>query len=659
MNTLSPHNKHRLSSIRLALLASLMLITGMAAAQETPHVTVGGSVFGGGNLANVVGSSTVLVDQANATIGEDVYGGGAKAHVNSSDGENATANATTTVTLTQGTVTRNVYGGGLGQLAQAAVGTEGNEGYIPAQEAVEAKVLGAVTVNINGGTTTNVFGCNYYNGAPQSSVTVNVTGGSVTNDVYGGGELANAPASPTVNISGGTVGQDVYGGGALANVGGSTVNVTGGTVTRNVYGGGLGDTTSLGTGHSNVRAAVNGVVTVNIGALTGDLDAKGFAPSTSVFGEATIGGSVFGCNNTNGTPTDNVTVNIYKTAHTDGTGETVDNTVGGTAYALAKVFGGGNQANYKPTEANKKATVRVWTCDNTIEYLYGGGNAADLGTTTVISETYVRIDGGRIEWVFGGGNGYSATDNHNDPSAPNYNPGANIFGNTSVSFYSGNVTYLFGGSNQYGAVSGTKTVDVVGNGPCSDKLIAELYGGNNEAPADGDIELIMGCHSDNATQIGSLFGGSRNADIGSAESPANVTLTVSGGTYGYVYGGNNIGGKIFGNVTLNLFGGTIGSAFGGNNAGGDIYGKITVNMFDQGDCPLVVHNIYGGGNLAAYSPTTAGSYPWHRVERRRQWRQRLWRRPWLYSHCHFKSCGQCGLRCQHEQLGVAAFRRSW
>ena len=51
---------------------------------------------------------------------------------------------------------RDAYGGGLGQLAVAAVsaqGAEGDAGYVPAQAAVpaiEAKIYGNVKVNLNG-----------------------------------------------------------------------------------------------------------------------------------------------------------------------------------------------------------------------------------------------------------------------------------------------------------------------------------------------------------------------------------------------------------------------------------------------------------------------------------------------------------------------------
>ena len=646
---------------------------------QAQHVTVGGHVFGGGNKANVGGSSTVLVDQAGAAIANDVYGGGAKAHVNSSDGSAATAGKSTHVTLKQGTVGGDVYGGGLGYLRAD-----------DSEQDTAANVFGPVTVTINGGTVTNsVFGCNNLYGAPQSTVTVDITqtessmtlhnvygggnlaaysapaapdhdypevninhgtvGGSVfgggygasaivsgnpkvtvgdadnthtatvsgnvygggdlaavtgsphvilqnantsiAHEVYGGGNQANVENSTTIDMLDGTVSENIYGGGALADVGTSasdntTVNILGGTVSGNVYGGGLGR--KAATGVAAVAAAVNGVVTVNIGALGSTDPVTGFA--TSVSGDAIIGGSVFGCNNTNGTPTDDVTVNIYQT-HRE-----TSQQVSGSGYALTQVFGGGNEAHYQPTSANKTATVHIWTCDNTIQYVYGGGNAANVGTDGgVEGATEVIIDGGRIDWVFGGGNGAGAG-----------NPGANIYGDTKVTFHAGDLTYIFGGSNEKGNVSGSKTVDILSDGTCSyDNHIAELYGGSNMAPTTGDVSLTMGC-STNPCDIGALFGGSRDADI-----TGSVTLTIEGGSYAEVFGGNNQGGTIHGDVTLNLLGGTIGNAFGGNNAGGFVNGKISVNMLDKEDasCPLVVNNIYGGGKNAAYTPTTPGAYP--------------------------------------------------
>ena len=241
-----------------------------------------GKVFGGGwgSGTETTGNVIVNVDGTPELYG-DVYGGSALGNVNTDEGETIT-----TVNFEGGTLHGGLYGGGLGNADHAAQ---------------ENKVV----VTVSGGTVDNVFGCNNVNGAPQSTVAVNITGGTVNENVYGGGNLSAYTGSPVVTVSGGTVTQDVYGGGALANTGGSTVTVSDGEVVRAVYGGGLGD-----GGHA---ALVNGPVQVNISGGTV--------------------GSVFGCNNVNGTPKSTVQVKV--------TGGTVDN-----------VFGGGNEAAYIPTTSN-------------------------------------------------------------------------------------------------------------------------------------------------------------------------------------------------------------------------------------------------------------------------------------------------------------------
>ena len=495
--------KNRNKTLALIWTLALVMMGGGAFGQRdngggnggnatTEHVTVGGSVFGGGNKANVKGSCTVLINQDDAEVTKDVYGGGALADVNvttpDSGPNQATSGASTTVTILDGVIRGNIYGGGLGQVARdaiPAVGIEGQPGYVPAQPALPA-----------------------------------------------------------------------------------------------------------------IEAKVYGEVTVNIG--TGIVDSDDQA--TSVQGKATIGGSVFGCNNINGTPLDDVMVNIFKTYHT--AEDTVTN-FSSNKYAIDSVFGGGNKASYVPASSGKKTTVHVYTCNNTIQKIYGGGNAADVGTegaTGIKSSTNIIIDGGRIEWVFGGGNGAG---NHDDPTAPNYNPGANIYDNVNVKFRAGDIQYFFGGSNEKGLIAGTKTVNLANDitsclmGPTNyPNHIGEFYGGNNKADIEGDLSLTMVCPTGDPCKIDYLFGGSRDADIS-----GDVTLTVEGGDYDYVFGGNNLGGTISGNVTLNLYGGTIhGAAFGGNNQGGEIKKMITVNLIQQGVCSLQVDTIYGGGCDAAYAP---------------------------------------------------------
>ena len=422
---------------------------------------------------------------------------------------------------------------------------------------------------------------------PQVSAQSHVV---VNGSVFGGGNAASVSGKTKVLMQDNAlVKTDVYGGGALASVGTSgsdstTVTIEGGTVgdgtegKGNVFGGGLGD--------NSHDPDVNGAITVNIG--TSSQTTPTLVDGVENYNNVVITGSVFGCNNSAGTPKDNVTVNIYHTAHT------ALNAVSGSTYALSQVFGGGNKASYTPTASGKSIKVHVHNCDNTIDYLYGGGNAADAGTDggTEVDVT-TEIDGGRHDWIFGGGNGAGAT-----------NPGANIFGDVTLTVHAGDYQYLFGGSNAKGRISGTTDVQLLGDGTCGLRSIAELYGGNNLAPGTS-ASLSVSCNSDPAKRwtIASIYGGSRNAEL-----TGDVELTIEGGTFTNVFGGNNAGDTIRGNVTLNLTGGTITRAFGGNNAGGNILGDITLNVTDAGNaCPLNVDYIYGGGNEAAYTPANAST----------------------------------------------------
>lgn len=532
------------------------------------------NIYGGGlgSTAVVTGNPSVVINQTpdkTLTV-TDVFGGGDAAEVQGNGN-------TTNVTLTNGTV-RNIYGGGNA-----------------------ASVINA-TVNVNGGNVTaGVYGGCNSSGTVSGDIAVSLNGGTIgtsggtTNIVFGGGYGASTSTSGNValTINGSTVHGNIYGGSALGSVNdaaadNTTVSVLAGTVNGNIYGGGLGE-----AGAANVaKGQVNGEVIVNIGAV----DNSGQAPTYS--GNATINGSVYGCNNTNGSPKANVTVNIYKTAHntTNAASYTEDDgTNGNPTYAIDEVFGGGNQADYSPASNDNRATVHVYTCNNTIRRVFAGGNAAAaLGVANI-------IDGGRFHYVYGGGNG--------EVSPANINAGG-----TDLQVHGGNITYLFGGSNHSGTITGPMRVSVDGDGDCAqDMYIAEFFCGNNEAPINTSIVATIGC----GTKFGDVYGGCNQANI-----TGNVTLTIEGGEMNNVYGGskgsNSTAANITGNVTLNIYGGYIKEdAFGGSNINGNITGTITVNMDwsqasstcnDESD--LHVRNVFGASNLALYTPTNAsGNYP--------------------------------------------------
>lgn len=535
-----------------------------------------GNVYGGGNHAAY--SRTPDVNIINGTVSGNVYGGGndittANKGVNASD-----------VEMTGGTVLGGVYGGC------------NLNGYVETDS--EVKIYGGVIgsqARLDDGTVAQVFGGGLgENTKVNGNVTVTISRASGDNppaaptiygDVYGGsalGEVNNNDynvSTPTTNTT-----VNIYDGllktkrtQTGTNAAGQPIYVyTGG----NVFGGGLGRKTG-----TPIPAKVYGPVTVNIGNGTPSNEEDG----ENFTGSATIEGNIYGCNNTNGSPQQNVTVNIFKTAQTDGTGDTPNNTINGDAYALANVFGGGNEADFQVE--GKTATVNVYGCNNTIARTFGGGNAA------ASNEVFTMIQGGRVGEVFSGGNG--------EVSA------ANVNGNVNLTIHGGNIGQTYGGSNQQGAITGEFISTFDNDGPCEPMLIEDHYCGGKFADYEGNINATIQCSG--GMNVRNLYGGCKQAHVvpkPAAGESGNITLTVYGGHFENIYGGSEgteaVGADIAGNVTLNVYGGTVTHAiFGGSNIKGAIGGTITVNVEDKvttDECPLDVSeaDVYGGGNRADY-----------------------------------------------------------
>ena len=589
------------------------------------------NVYGGCNKGSLVGDSTLTVNN----VSYDHIGGYVHLRKEYTVTNTTVSPAVTTTTPTTASVTGAVYGGcrmnGVDNNTLVLV----DGGTHPANFFGGSDISGEVgltsRVIVNGGTVGNVYGGGngnyYYDGnsvydindhsilidavetgtisAPVCSVSqVDILGGQVGasgenggRNIFGGGLGAGTQTTDNVAVNIGPatatsweglpfIYGNVYGGSAFGSVNSSssnttTVNFLNGTLHGNVFGGGLGDP------DDDTKGWTKGVVTVNI-----SNEAQSAANCFIDLRDA----SVFGCNNTNGSPQDDVTVNVYKTAHnyadyTTGNNYTAANGID-PYYSIAQVFGGGNEADYAPENGSsnsaKKATVNIFSCDNTIRQVFGGGNAAAaIGVAT-------NVYGGRFDQVFGGGNGSGGA--------------ANIgSGGTNLMVSGGIIRQLFGGSNLNGTITGDMRVNVTNSGDCTED-ITEFFGGSNEAPIEADLTTTIGCNTQHPVNITDIYGGSNLAAI-----TGNVTLNINGGNFSNVYAGSKgIAGSgastgtpanITGNTTLNLYGGTIDKAFGGCNANGNITGTIQVNLEDTGDCPLQVNTVYGGGNLASYTPT--------------------------------------------------------
>ena len=626
--------------------------------------TVNHDVYGGGALSHVSANTSVTLN--GGTVNESLYGGarGRRNGFNdATDDVEANIGGNVTVTVNGGTVThdifgcnnlngapsgtvavnvtggtiRGVYGGG--NLASASVtpavtvsgGTVdtifgGGNGYIDAldnNKDVAANVSGT-NVTLSGGTVNKgVYGgCNTkgtVSGASLVTISSGAIGASGTraDGVFGGGFGAGTAVSGNVTVAynGGTLYGDLYGGSAKGNVNTDNsnttiVNVTDGTIVGDVYGGGLGDKASIGVGHEDIAALVNGVVTVNIGSGTvngSTLHAENLAGnatlSTYTVNNKTMGGCVFGGNNINGMPMDNVTVNIWQTAHPAGTDVAdTNNRAAGAKWAIDQVFGGGNEANM--TESGKSVTTYIHGCENTVRRVFGGGNAAEVQHVTL------TIDGGRYDTVWCGGNGERGV-----------SYAAHIRGNLTA-LTGGKMNGFVRGSNRNGNISGTTSYTEQPVNMCGSTIINEYTGGETAVEHIGSKTITLGCPGGTYRNV---YAGSKAADF-----YGDLTLIINGGTIGNVFGGGkgleNVAANVKrftsdkrptgegvpdstgygGNVTIYLHGGTIENVFGGCDFNGTVEGKVTIivdSNSNNDDCKLVVHNIYGGGNEAAYTPT--------------------------------------------------------
>ena len=363
-----------------------------------------------------------------------------------------------------------------------------------------------------------------------------------------------------------------------------------------------------------VEAKVYGDVLVELNKPTSTTTGEGeSATTTTTYGDCEVQGIIFGCNNLNGSPQKDVTVHVYKTVTKDNDGtENYKPDKNENTYELTAVYGGGNLAAFYPDDetwrAKAKTNVIIDGCELTsIETVYGGGNAASVPATNSAYE---------VGQAFGGGNG---ADEYVIDGKTYENPGANVgymsyayhtwdgtankyiaheytdadgtdkdastkdkrvtnygtddndsnygTGKAHVTVKGGTVHEVYAGSNTRGNIrveSRATLVDADDN--TCEFNVAEAYGGGRNALQDGNAILDIGCISG----LGKAYGGASNADVN-------------------------------GNVILNITNGTYGQVFGGNDMGGCIRGSITVNVEETGCRPVIIGELYGGGNKAAYS----------------------------------------------------------
>ena len=131
----------------------------------------------------------------------------------------------------------------------------------------------------------------------------------------------------------------------------------------------------------------------------------------------------------------------------------------------------------------------------------------------------------------------------------------------------------YGGSNTKGVLKGSINQVTAPKNPgdedyCCELVVEKIVGAGKYADIDGDVNMTLSCQP--STKVPLLFAGADEANVN-------------------------------GNITLNITNGNFGKVFGGNNLGGAVKGKITVNVEETGCQPIKIDELYLGGNEAAYS----------------------------------------------------------
>ena len=611
---------------RMAWVYSTHVTIGDAGAETSPAVK--GSVYGSGENGHTFQNTIVEINKGVIGITDtgidggaayayrgNVYGGGCGTDMYDSNGDGiqdkynplaGIVQGTTTINIAGGQVVHNVYGAGaMGSVGGGAVANSGK-----------------TTINVTGGRIGyDGDGNGHVFGAARGEVGVSTAASGLANvretevnisytttpaadnedknvqliagTVFGGGEAGTVKESVAVNMTGGLILKDLYGGGALAdtqtdnwdatakeNAGDwadaekksalhtTTVRLTGGRIGEEVFGGGLGEEGKPAYVWGDVLIDLNGTTSSGTTDTPIADDAKGC-----------VVGQVFGCNNINGTPKGDVMVHVYATQSPNQANISTKPDKNTKTYDVTAVYGGGNQAAYNPVTpydgtSGSKTQVLIEGCTLTsIETVYGGGNAA------AVPETNVDIKGAyEIGYLFGGGNG-------KDDIAPGVeNPGADVgtldhgtttygTGNANTLMEGGLIHEAYGGSNTRGTIKGSinqTTAPKASTDPgyCCDLEVEKIVGAGKYADIDGDVNMDLSCQPSKKVDL--LFAGADEANVN-------------------------------GNITLNITNGHFGKVFGGNNLGGAIKGKITVNVEETGCQPIKIDDLYLGSNEAAYS----------------------------------------------------------
>ncbi len=524
----------------------------------------------------------------------------------SSSGQTGTLEATSgraisnlgggTVTIESGTVTAKVTA-----IYNSSTGTVEVSGGTVSSTYQGGRAIsntGAGTITVSGGMVSATgTGCN----AIQNTTTGTVTVTSGTVSVTNGGVAISNTSTGAVNISGGEV--SATDGTAIVNNGTGAVNISDSAEVKAtdalgnaIYNGSTGKITINGTATVTSANTRNNSGTIYLNAVPTVepktvLDIQsGTVENTEVTGYAVY----FNTNNTD------VTYDTLNTYYTAAEGAQV-----GRVYPAAPavptavtsqptpcIYANGAELLLEADPANTSNTVVKYRpmgsadevpyttfninssdSNDLSSYNVHGGTGGSSGSADLIGNTKITMTGGKVYYIYGGGNSKKVT------------------GNASVIMKGGTAYRLSGGGNNGSSeVTGTANVTIAGG-----TVSYDVYGGGSGKVTQGTFVTMTG-----GTVNGAVWGGSSG---GAITNGTNVTIT--GGTVnGAVYGGTN-GGTISGNVNVTI-GGT--AKIGGTGNGVDINAangtagvdsfKIDPNLTDEASVHVFLPAGYTEGTIA-------------------------------------------------------------
>ncbi|MBQ4277477.1 MAG: chitobiase/beta-hexosaminidase C-terminal domain-containing protein [Bacteroidaceae bacterium] len=278
--------------------------------------------------------------------------------------------------------------------------------------------------------------------------------------------------------------------------------------------------------------------------------------------------------------------------------------------------------NYTTGTVGRVNNSTVVVADQSIVWrdVYGGGN---FGYVRENGTTGIHILGGTVK-----GNVYGGSNNQQGQTVNILMKGGTV------------ESGLYGGSNSWGTINNNVTMNINGGqlGADADHT-ANIHGGGygNATNVNGNILVNIGEKGQTtagAMIYGDVYGGSALGNVNDAISDS-VAIglyrgTIQGNVYGGGLGNNTYAAAVRGNVRVDVDGiafvttydGTnasdgspipaTGRIFGCNNNNGTPNGSVRINVYKTARADGAAHTrgeyevqaVYGGGNLAAYTPTT-------------------------------------------------------